>query len=235
MADLSFVRVRITGVSHMVDTLKNIASEMESARILRPILRRAGLPIRDGYRARALMHDATGNLAASSDIKTKVYRPGIAVAVAGPRHTGNVGATADAPSGNHSWLAEFGSHGSRKPGARGKRKTYVNVHKSINKRMYLHAKKVDSKVFEKMGRGYYFLMSSWRNPTRAARAGKGYTHDFLPGGGAFTLKSGETWGAMPALHLMRDTISAVGPTSQAILRDGLVDAINARLASRLTP
>ena len=237
MADTSFVRVRFTGIGPMRDTLRNLAGEMETARILRPILRRAAIPIRDAYRSAALAHDATGNLAASSDVKTIVYRPGIAVAVAGPRHTGNIGATPSAPSGNHSWLVEFGSHGRRAPRGRGKRKSYVNVHRSINLRMTLHSKNVDSKKFDKMGSGYYFLMSSWRSPTRQPRLGRGYTHDFLPdeGGGprVYTLKPGATYGAMPGLHLMRDTIASVGPTSQAILQNGIVNAINAILAARM--
>lgn len=237
MADTSFVRVRFTGIGPMRDTLRNLANEMEAARILRPILRRAAIPIRDAYRAAALAHDATGNLAASSDVKTIVYRPGVAVAVAGPRHTGNIGASPSAPSGNHSWLVEFGSHGRRAPRGRGKRKSYVNVHKSINMRMTLHSKNVDSKKFDKMSSDHYFLMSSWKSPTRQPRLGRGYTHDFLPEEGGrsrvFALKPGATYGAMPGLHLMRNTISSVGPTSQAILQDGIVSAINRILASRL--
>jgi hypothetical protein len=239
MADTSFVRVRITGVEPMIDTLRNLATVFEAGDVMRTVLRRAAVPIRDGYRSRALAHDATGNLAASTTIKTKRYPSGTVVAVAGPRHTGSAGATAAAPSGNHSWLVEFGSKGRRSPQNRGKRKTYVNVHKHINTRMTLHKKNVDSKKFEKMGSGYYFLMSSWKSPTRQARAGKGYTHDFLPADSKgrprpYTLKAGATYGEMPPLNLMRDTISSVGSTSESIIRDGIVNAINSRLAARLS-
>jgi hypothetical protein len=70
----------------------------------------------------------------------------------------------------------------------------------------------DSDKFKARSKGYYFLMSSWREPTRQARAGRGYTHDFLPNGGVFTLQPGETYGAMPGYHLMENTIAATRAT-----------------------
>jgi hypothetical protein len=228
-----FVRVDMGGIGPMIDTLKNLATTFEARDDLTKVLRRAAVPIRDTYRAEALKHDATGNLAASTKIKTKKYPGGNAVAVAGPEQTGSAGATTDVPSGNHAWLVEFGSHGRRSPSKRGKRRTYVNVHKSINRKMKLHSKGVDSEKFKKMGAGHYFLMSSWNEPTRQARKGKGYTHDFLPDGGVYTLKAGATYGAMPGYHLMEKTIAAKQAEAQAIMKDGIIDAINKRLAGKL--
>jgi hypothetical protein len=226
----AFVRVGVEGVRPILDTLENMVGTMSAGEQLEQILRRAARPIRDTYRAAALRHDATGNLAKSTTIKTKTYRPGVSVAIAGPRHTGNIGATGSQASGNHSWLVEFGSNGRRKPSSRAKRKTYVNVHQVINMRMTKVARLEDSDNFAKRSRGYYFLMSSWKEPTRQARAGRGYTHDFLPGGGVFTLQPGEDYGEMPGLHLMENTITARRSQAQAIIRTGLINAINAAIS-----
>ena len=229
----AFVRVGVTGVQPILDTLETVAGTMSAGTTLEEILRRAAVPIRDGYRAAARTHDATGNLARSTTIKTKTYRPGVSVAIAGPRHTGREGATGTVASGNHSWLVEFGSNGRRSPSTRGTRKTYVNVHQSINMRMTRVARLEDSDKFAARSKGYYFLMSSWREPTRQPRAGRGYTHDFLPDGGVFTLRPGETYGAMPGYHLMENTIAARRTEVQGIIRNGLIDAINTAVAGAL--
>jgi len=229
----AFVRVGVTGVKPILDTLDLVVGTMAAGTTLEGVLRRAAIPIRDGYRAAARTHDATGNLARSTTIKTKTYRPGVSVAIAGPRHTGREGATGSVASGNHSWLVEFGSNGRRSPSTRGTRKTYVNVHQSINMRMTRVARLEDSDKFAARSKGYYFLMSSWREPTRQARAGRGYTHDFLPDGGVFTLRPGETYGAMPGYHLMENTIAARRTQVQGIIRNGLIDAINTAVAGAL--
>lgn len=229
----AFIRVNVAGAQPMLDTLENVAGVLAAGQTLERVLGRAAQPIVEGYRAAALTHDATGNLAASTTYKTKTYRPGVSVAVAGPRHTGSIGATTEVPSGNHSWLVEFGSNGRRSPASRGTRKTYVNVHQKINKKMTQVVALDDSDDFHKRGLGYYFLMSSWREPTRQPRAGKGYTHDFLPGGGVYTLKAGATYGAMPAFHLMEHTIAARRAEVQGIVRTGLINAINAAISGAL--
>ena len=229
----AFVRVGVTGVQPILDTLETVAGTMSAGATLEAVLRRAAVPIRDGYRAAARTHDATGNLARSTTIKTKTYRPGVSVAIAGPRHTGSAGASGSVASGNHSWLVEFGSNGRRSPSTRGTRKTYVNVHQSINMRMTRVARLEDSDKFAARSKGYYFLMSSWREPTRQPRAGRGYTHDFLPDGGVFTLRPGETYGAMPGYHLMENTIAARRTEVQGIVRNGLIDAINTAVAGAL--
>lgn len=229
----AFVRIGVTGVQPILDTLQTVAGTMSAGATLERVLRRAAVPIADGYRAAALRHDATGNLARSTTIKTKTYRPGVSVAVAGPRHTGSAGASGSMASGNHSWLVEFGSNGRRSPSTRGTRKTYVNVHQSINMRMTRVATLEDSDKFKARSKGYYFLMSSWREPTRQPRAGRGYTHDFLPNGGVFTIHPGEDYGAMPAYHLMENTIAARRTEVQGIIRNGLIDAINTAVAGAL--
>jgi hypothetical protein len=229
----AFIRIGVKGIKPVLDILDTVAGAASYGKTLEEVLKKAAVPIRDGYKAAALTHDATGNLAASTTIKTKTYRPGVSVAIAGPRHTGSSGATTELPSGNHSWLVEFGSNGRRSPSSRGKRKTYINVHKKINKKMTQVATLEDSDDFAKRSQGYYFLMSSWREPTRQARAGKGYTHDFLPGGGVYTLQPGKTYGAMPAYHLMENTVKAKRAQSEKIIRDGLIDAINKAVAGAL--
>jgi hypothetical protein len=233
----AFVRIDVRGVEPVIDTLENVAGILAAGTTLEAIMRRAARPIVNTYRAAAARHDATGNLARSTTSKVRTYRPGVTVAIAGPRHTGNQGATGEVASGNHSWLVEFGSNGRRRPQSRGKRKTYVNVHQMINRRMTKVAKLEDSDDFARRGRGYYFLMSSWREPTRQARAGRGYTHDFLPDAGdgprPFTLHPGEDYGAMPAYHLMENTINARRTQVQGIIRNGLIDAINAAVSGAL--
>lgn len=225
----AFVRVSLTGVGPMLDTLDLMIGAFAKKKVLESLLFDAAVPIRDEYKSRALTHDATGNLAKSTTIKTKRYPSGIAVAIAGPKHTGTAGASGKSASGNHSWLLEFGSNGRRKPSTRS-RKTYVNVHEMVNRKMTVAARFEDSEKFEKRSRGYYFLMSSWKEPTRQPRAGKGYTHDFLPdigkGPRVYTLHPGETYGAMPGYHLMENTIKSKSTQSLGILRDGIIGAIN---------
>lgn len=221
----AFVRVRMEGLGPIVDTLENVVGAMKSGELTRPLVRRAAEPIKKTYKAKAKAHDVTGNLHKSVKIKDKLYKSGIAVAIAGPEHTGTMGATGDKPSGNHSWLVEFGSNGRRKPKTRGKRKTYINVHKLINRRFKLVSRLEDSDKFEKRSKGYYFIMSSFNEPTRQAKKGSGYPHDFF-----MTLKPGETYGAMPALGLMQKTITEKRSEVNTILRDGLIQAINDSLS-----
>jgi hypothetical protein len=234
-ADL-FIRVGVTGAKPLLDTMLNVMTRTERADTLRKIALRAAKPLEESYRAKALYHDCTGNLAASTRIKSKTYRgTGVGIAVVGPEQTGNEGATGDRPSGNHAWLVEFGS-GARQPGTQN-RKTYVNVHQLINRRMSLVSRLEDSEKFAKRTTGYYFLMSSWFEPTRQARAGKGYPHDFLPAKNGkrrvFTIHPGETYGAMPALGLMQQSISDSSSRVAGILRAGIIDAINAAVSGGL--
>jgi hypothetical protein len=231
-----FIRVGVTGVKPMLDTMLNVMTAVERADNLRKIALRAAKPLEQSYRTKALHHDCTGNLAASTRTKSKTYKgTGIGIAVVGPEQTGNEGATGDRPSGNHAWLVEFGS-GARQPGTQN-RKTYVNVHQLINRRMRVAARLEDSEAFARRSAGYYFLMSSWFEPTRQARAGRGYPHDFLPAKNnkprVFTIHPGETYGAMPALGLMQQSISDSASRVSGILRAGIIDAINAAVTRAL--
>jgi hypothetical protein len=234
----AFCKVQITGVRDVLNVFDNIIEAMERADVLEKVVRRAAQPIEDEYATMVSRHDQTGNLEASTTIKTKKY-PYAAVAIAGPRQTGRQGATGDFASGNHAWLMEFGSNGDRTPGT-AKRKTYINVHKSVNGRMTVHRRLEDADKFHRRSAGYYFLMSSFMEPTRQARRGRGYSHDFLPAGHdkkqkihPYTLHPGEQYGAMPAYHIMEDVILANRKEVSDLLRDGLVRAINEKLAKSI--
>lgn len=234
----AFVRVKVEGIKDVMDVFDNIISSMERADVLAKIVTRAARPVAKHYRALALTHDATGNLAKATTVKTKKYKYA-AAAIAGPRQTGSKGATADVASGNHAWLVEFGSHGRRKPDSADKH-TYINVHRMINGKMSIHRRLEDADKFQRRSRGYYFLMSSYLQPTRLPRRGKGYTHDFLPAGHdgnpqihPYTLQPGQTYGAMPAYNLMKNTIDARQAEVSKLLKEGLVNAINDKLLKSL--
>jgi hypothetical protein len=235
----AFARVKVTGVREILAVFDNVIAAMDRAEVLEKIVKKAAEPVRHDYAIIASRHDQTGNLAKSTTIKTKKYKYA-AVAIAGPRQTGKMGATNDVPSGNHSWLFEFGSHGARTPGT-AKKKAYINVHKSINGKMTIHRRLEDADRFHRRSSGYYFLMSSFLEPTRLARRGKGYSHDFLPAGAngnskihPFTLHPGQTYGAMPAYHVMEDVILANRKEVSDLLRSGLIDAVNTHLLKSLS-
>ena len=206
-----FVKIRMQGGKELLEQLRGFVGVLESEAILMNAVEEGAKIIRDDYKRRAQIHGATGNLAKSVDIKKKVYESGVVVAVAGPKHTGNQGASAKNGSGNHSWLLEFGS-GPRRPGTQGRR-TYVNVHtyQKINRRMSLHGR-MNDEDFARAGQGYYFLMGSLRERANQPVARAGYSRDFADGPGPrqhpITLKPGETIAPMPALHPMRETIDS---------------------------
>ena len=234
-----FVKVKVTGIKAVQDVFDSIIKPFERAEILEKICKKAAQPIASDYRKKAKSHDATGNLAKSTKIRGKRYKYA-AIAITGPEQTGSKGATAKTASGNHAWLVEFGSHGRRKPDSADK-KTYINVHKSINGKMTVHRKLENADKFQARSRGFYFLMCSYFEPTRLARRGKGYTHDFLPAGAdgnpnihPYTLHPGETYGAMPAYHLMETTIVARAADVTARLKAGLIDAINEKLSKSMS-
>ena len=236
-----FVTIRTSGVRELVDRLNSLATAVEADETLRKIVRKASRIVMDEYRAMADRHEATGNLAKSVTVVRRSYNNGrggkAAVDIIGPRQTGRSASQEGAESGNHAWLVEFGS-GPRRPGTQGRR-TYVNVHQSINGRMKLHpGKSMNDDQFKNAGRGYYFLMGSLRE--RAGAGGKpGYSRDFAGpsrdggdddrGQHPITLKPGETIAPMPALHIMRDVIIACEGEVQMSLEIGLINAINARL------
>jgi hypothetical protein len=72
-------------------------------------------------------------------------------------------------------------------------------------------------------------MGSANEPTRVAREGTGYPHDFGHSNGRrhpITLHPGEDYGAMPARHPMEQTIQA----SQQAVFNSLVSSIKNTMA-----
>ena len=230
-----FVTIRTSGVRELVDRLNSLVTTVEANETLRKIVRKASRIVMEEYKAMAERHEATGNLAKSVTVFRRSYNNGrggkAAVDVIGPRQTGRNASQQGAESGNHAWLVELGS-GPRRPGTQGRR-TYVNIHQSINGRMKLHpGKSMNDDQFKNAGRGYYFLMGSLRE--RAGAGGSsGYSRDFAINGKGkqhpITLQPGETIAPMPALHIMRDVITACSGDVLTSLEIGLINAINARL------
>lgn len=223
-----FVRIGMGGMDAVLKKFYEIADSV-SYEDKALAVRRASRPILDGYKEKAKAVEATGNLARSTKTLMRKYRSGeIAVAVTGPEQTGNAGANNKRASGNHAFLVEFGSK-PRRPGSQNRR-TYVNVHQMINGKMSRHSSTNDE-AFGRMGAGYYFLMGSINEPTRQARMGRGYPHDFMRLSGdsemrPMTLHPGETYGAMPGRHLMQKTIQQKGGQVRAILESELTQLIN---------
>ena len=210
-----FVTIRTSGVRHFYEQLDKLAGSITADAILKQAVRKASNIIKAGYKDEASKHIATGNLAASVTVFPRTYKNAngskAVIDVVGPRQTGNMGSQEGKESGNHAWLVEMGS-GPRRPGTEGRR-TYVNVHQMVNRKMQLHpGKSMNDKQFANAGAGYYFLMGSMRK----RGPGGSYSRDFAgpgPGGDGrnqhpITLKPGETIAPMPGMHLMEDTITA---------------------------
>lgn len=221
-----FVTVKTAGARDLVKRLNELVQAASSARILSEAVDRASRPIRDDYRDAARRHEATGNLYKSvgkPKVKTYTGTDGpAAVAVVGPRQTGPVGSRPGVESGNHAWLIEFGTK-PRKPGTRGRR-TYVNVHQMINKRMKFSGG-FNDREFAQMGRGFYFLMGS-KYEREGARGRRGYSRDFAgpgPRGDGrpqhpISLAPGDTIAEMRPLGLMERAITGNGSQALSILK-----------------
>jgi len=202
-----FVSIKTAGARELAKELELLAlrAQRDPGQLRAKAVKKASEILVKGYRAK--INNVTDNLYKSITTKTKQY-DGATVAITGPRVTGPVGADPEMGSGNHAFLVEFGT-GPRKPGTQGRR-TYVNVHQSINGKMK-RAGTFNDVQFANMSRGYYFLMGSKRERTRQAKMGVGYPHDFgsdAPGEmHPITLRPGETIKPMPARHIMEKTIS----------------------------
>ena len=230
-----FVRIDTAGVRELAKELERLAGSLAAPGLLQKCVRQASRPILTGYKSLAEKPfepgsaGATGNLAKSTITQTKEYEGGqVAVAITGPRQTGPVGSEEGRESGNHAWLVEFGS-GRRKPGTQNRR-TYVNVHQMINGKMRRTTSAMNDEEFARRSRGYYFLMGSINEPTRQARRGKGYSHDFAPddegGSHPITLGPGESIAPMPAYHPMERTIVNSASQVQAVLAQLIQAEIN---------
>lgn len=225
-----FVRIQTSGLRELVDELYDLAASAAPS-VLRGILERGAVPVEQTYAGLARQQMATGNLADSVTHKFKAYDRA-AVMIVGPRQTGNAGSKANAASGNHAWLVEFGS-GPRSPGSNNRRK-YVNVHRSINRRMR-RAGSMNDTQFRNAGRGYYFLMGSINEPTRQGGGKAGYSRDFMLGADGrsgkqhpITLHPGEELAPMPGYHLMERTIAQTHAQVLSIMTSGLQREIGRR-------
>ena len=223
----AFISVRTAGVRELAEKLRELQERVGEPKALENACKLAAKHIERGYKAK--IKEVTGNLRKSVITRTKLY-DAAAVAITGPRQTGSAASREGKESGNAAWLHEFGS-GPRRPGTEGRR-TYVNVHQMINRRMTRHST-VNDAQFANMSRGYYFLMSSKYEPTRQARGGSGYPHDFgSENGRSFpvTLHPGETYRPMPASHAMERTISEQKDAVLATLKTAIQNSID-RLSS----
>jgi hypothetical protein len=227
-----FVNIQTGGAREVAEELRRLADRIgaDADALLYESCKKAAEVI--GARYKTKVGRVTGNLSKSVTYKKRVYpEDGAVVAVVGPRQTGNASSKQDAESGNHAWLVEFGT-GRRKPGTRGRR-TYLNVHQMINRRM-TRAGSFNNDQFANMSKGYYYLMSSYNEPTRQAGAGKGYPHDFGFSNGKqhpVTLHPGETYGAMPAKHAMENAIQETGQEALNTLINGIKGKINGILGT----
>ena len=197
-----FISIRTGGAQELARQLELIAirADQDPGKLREKAAKKAAKILEKGYKDR--VNNVTGNLGKSITSKTVQYK-GVTNVVTGPSHRVQASEwdVNDEPgAGNHAWLVEFGT-GARKPGSQNRR-AYINVHQSINGRMK-KAGSLNNEQFEKMGRGYYFIMGSKNEPTRQKKAGSGYPHDFGP----VTYGPNETYGAMPAKHPMEWTIT----------------------------
>jgi hypothetical protein len=223
----AFVSVQTAGAREVAEELRRLANDIgaDSDRLLYDSCRDAAKII--GRRYKAKVGNVTGNLSKSVRIEKRTYpQDGTVLAIVGPWQSGRAGSQEGKESGNAAWIVEFGT-GPRKPGTQGRR-TYLNVHQMINGKMKRRGS-FNNEQFANMSKGYYYLMGSINEPTRQARMGRGYPHDFGDTGGKMhpvTLHPGETYGAMPAKHSMEQAISESGSETLNYLINSIQSKIN---------
>lgn len=208
-----FVTVQTSGARELAQELLRAATQFgkDATGPLTAAAKEAMKPVMEAYRGN--ITDVTGNLKRSVRIAAgKKKYPGVGIAVGGPVHAKNSDEwdVEKKGAGNHAWLTEFGT-GRRRPGTQGRR-TYLNVHEKINnsfRRLPNGGETFDNEAFQKMGRGFYFIMGSRDEPSRQAKKGSGYPHDFGP----FALASGDTYGPMPARGWMEKAIKQSAPAA----------------------
>lgn len=204
-----FISIRTAGAREVAKRLELIAARFDqnATALKKKAIRQACQPLIRSYKAK--VNDITGNLRNSLRLTFKDYG-GVLVGVVGPSHrvsSDEWDVNDKKGAGNHAWLIEFGT-GPRKPGSQ-KRRTYLKVHEAINGRfgrMSRLSATFNNEQFERMGRGYYFLMGSKNVPER--KSGKG---SFMQTGGGETrpyfLAAGETYKGIAPQRPMERTIS----------------------------
>jgi hypothetical protein len=223
----AFVSIQTSGAREVAEELRRLANDIgaDADKLLYESCRDAAKIIQRRYKAK--VGNVTGNLSKSVRIEKRVYPQDNAVlAIVGPYQSGRGASREGAESGNHAWIVEFGTD-RRKPGTKGRR-TYLNVHQMINGKMKRRGS-FNNDQFANMSKGYYYLMGSINEPTRQARMGRGYPHDFGDTNGKMhpvTLHPGETYGAMPAKHSMEQAISESGSEALNALINGIQSKIN---------
>lgn len=213
-----FIRIRLEGEQELIASLLRAATRagVEATKPLNEACKAAMRKVMEQYKRG--ISDVTGNLRRSVQVRgIKGQRArGVGVAVGGPTHrvAGKEWDVEEKGAGNHAWLVEFGT-GRRRPGTQGRR-TPISVHQRINGRFRRQGDStqwVSNDEFDRLGRGNYFIMSSFREPTRQKRRGSGYPHDFI-----MALESGQTYGAMRPQSLMENAIrSASRPALNTLI------------------
>jgi len=222
-----FVQITLQGQDELIAALLRAAirAGKEATPALNTACRKAMQRVMEEYKNS--VPEVTGNLRKSVQIRgLKNQRArGVGAAIGGPAHvkSGKEWDVEVKGAGNHAWLVEFGT-GRRRPATQGRR-TYINVHQKINQRFSRVGDKknwFNNEEFERMGRGFYFIMGSRDEPTRQARKGSGYPHDFGP----FAIGPNETYGAMPARRAMENAIQKAAPAAMNILTEAIREQIN---------
>lgn len=219
-----FIKIRMEGEEELIAALLRAAvrAGVEARGPLNAACKEALKPIMQKYKEN--VPQVTGNLHRSIEIRNiKGQRArGVGAAIGGPTHvkTGKEWDVETKGAGNHAWLVEFGT-GRRRPGTQGRR-TLINLHRKTNKgfrRIGDSTQWVRNDEFDRLGRGNYFIMSSYNSPNR--KRGQGYPHDFF-----MAIEPGETYGEMPARHAMQ---RALGQARSAAMST-LTDALRAQIA-----
>jgi hypothetical protein len=223
-----FLDFKITGIEDLIQSLQRAADRClkDPGGYLQKAIIEGMNEVRDTYRSK--VNNITGNLR-----RATVTRPGknkyegVFIAVTGPRHavSGKEWDVEEKGAGNHAFLVEFGT-GPRRPSTQNRR-NYLNVHQKINNRFRPATNReggfvFDNEQFEKMGRGYYFLMGSINERHPARRTGRG-AFVKTSGGGTrpYFIAPGETYPAMPAQHIMERSIGLTRNSVMSSVRSSL--------------
>lgn len=219
-----FVTVQTAGARELAQQLLRISTSfgVDATKPLTDAAKASARTVAEAYKRN--INSVTGNLSRSVRVNAgKKKYPGVGIALAGPVHVVNSDEwdVEKKGAGNHAFLAEFGT-GPRRPATQGRR-TYLNVHEAINgkfTKLPNNGRQFDNEQFERMGKGFYFLMGSKNVPQRKTGPGA-FVPDGKGGTRPFHLGPGETYGAMPARHWMEKAINQSGPAALSTLMTAL--------------